>query len=156
MSVNQLRVLRIFIVVLLALLFVQYDLGMLVNLSNPPSLAAFRVGDSNVFNAALNAAGGLARPHALLGFLIWITALVNAVLTLRTRVRAAQVFGLLVLLAVTLAGIGGALFISSGFNNDNASKVMAGNFIFSYSFVFLELFFLKGPRGSETQISHGP
>ncbi len=155
MSVNQLRVLRIFIVVLLALLFVQYDFGMLVNLSNPPSLAAFRVGDSNAFNAALNAAGGLARPHAILGFLIWITALVNAVLALRTRVRAAQALGLLAFLAVTLAGIGGALFISSGFYNDNASKVMAGNFIFSYSFIFLELFFLKGPQGSNPQISHG-
>ncbi len=153
MSTNQARVLRIYVMILLALLFVQYEFGMAVNISNPPSLPSFSIGDGNAFNAALNAAGGLAQPHAILGFLIWLIAVVNLVLSLRTRVRGVQVFGLLTFLGITVAGIGGTLFVSSGFNNDTASHAMAANFIFSYSFAFLELYFLKGNAGSAREVS---
>ncbi len=144
MSANRSKVTRIFVIALLALLFVQYEFGMAVNISNPPSLAAFSLSDGNAFNAALNAAGGLAMPHAILGFLIWLVALVILAFSLRSGVRGAQIFGALAFLAITLAGIGGTLFVSSGFNNDTASQGMAAGFAFSYSFAFLELYFLKG------------
>ncbi len=143
MSGNQHKVLRIAVMLLLALLFVQYEFGMAVNIANPPSVAAFNVADGNAFNAALNAAGGLAQPHAILGFLVWLVSLVNFVLSLRSRVRGVQVFGSLTFLGITLAGIGGTTFVSSGFANDTASQGMAAAFIFSYSFAFLELYFLR-------------
>ena len=143
MSTRPHKVLRIFVMVLLALLFVQYDLGILVNIANPPSLPAFAFTDNNAFNAALQAAGGVAVAHGALGFLNWLVALVVLVMSLRTRARSVQVFGVLAFLAVTAAGIGGTLFVASGFNNDDASKAMAGTFILAYSFAFLELYFLK-------------
>ncbi len=153
MSANQLKVVRTFDMVLLAMLVVQYLFGMSVNISNPPSLPAFRVVDSGALTAALKAAGGVAPEHAVLGFCIWVIALVNVVLSLRTGIRRVQVLGCLAFLAVTLAGIGGTVFITSGFNNDTGTKVMAGNFLFSYSFAFSELYFLKGAAGSKRAIS---
>ncbi len=144
MLANRLRLLRIFAIVLLILLAVQYEFGMAVNISNPPSLPTFSLSDGDAMNAALTAAGGLAQPHAILGFLIWLIALVNLVLTLRSGVRRVQVFAALTLLGVTLAGITGTLFVASGFNNDGASQGMATNFVLAYSFAFLELYFLKG------------
>ncbi len=148
MTARQLRVLRIFVMVLLALLFVQYDLGILVNIANPPSLPAFPFTDGNAFNAALQAAGGPAVVHATLGFFIWVLALVVLVLSLRTRARSVQLFGVLTFAAVTVAGVGGTMFVASGFNNDDASRAMAGTFILSYSFAFLELYFLRGAPAS--------
>ncbi len=156
MSAKPLKGVRISNMVLLALLVVQYFFGMLVNFSDPPSLAAFRVIDSSALTAALKAAGGLAPEHAVLGFVIWVVALLNVVLSLRTGVRRVQVFGCLALLAVTLAGIGGTLFITSGFNNATGTKVMAGNFLFSYSFAFFELYSLKGAAVSQQAITSQP
>jgi glucan phosphoethanolaminetransferase (alkaline phosphatase superfamily) len=147
MSAKQLRVLRISVVVLLVLLFFQYESGMAVNIANPPSLPAFSFSDNNAFNTALNTAGGLAQPHAILGFLLWLLSVVNLVLSLRTGIRSIQILGSLILLSITFAGIGGSIFVQSGFANDQASHAMAANFIFSYTFAFLELYFLKGdPR----------
>ncbi len=154
MSANQLKVVRISDMVLLALLVVQYFFGMLVNFSDPPSLAAFRVGDSNALIIALRAAGGLAPEHAVLGLVIWVIALVNLVLCLRTGIRSVQVLGCLAFLAVSLAGIGGTLFITSGFNNATGTKMMAGNFLFSYTFAFSEQYFLKGATGSKRTMAH--
>ncbi len=140
---SKLRRLRVLVVVLLALLFVQYEFGMAVNLSNPPSLAAMSVSDGNAVNAALQAAGGLAQPHAILGFVICLVALVNLVLAFRSGARRVQVFGALSFLAVSLAGYGGSAFVLSGFNNDSASHTMATNFLLAFTFAFLELYYLK-------------
>ncbi len=149
MSASRLKVVRISALVLLALLLIQFEFGMAVNISNPPSLSAFNISNNDAFNAALKAAGGLAEAHAILGFMIWLIALANSVLCLRTGIRSAQVFGILTLLGVTLAGIGGAMFVSSGFNNDSASHSMATNFVLSYSFAFLEFYALKGHSDRE-------
>jgi len=50
MSANPLKALRISVIALLVLLFVQYEFGMAVNIANPPSLPAFSISDSNAFN----------------------------------------------------------------------------------------------------------
>lgn len=147
MSAKALKTLRISVMVLLALLFVQYEFGMAVNIANPPPLAAFSISDNNAFNSALNTAGGLAQPHAVLGFLVWLVSLVILVLSLRTGIRSVQVFAALTLLTITAAGVGGTLFVASGFTSDQASAAMAGTFILAYSFAFLELYFLKGDLG---------
>lgn len=149
MSADHFRRVQRSVIVLLPLLFVQYLLGMLVNFANPPSLPAFSLSDSSAFNAALGTVGLLAQTHAVLGFLIWLVGLVNLVLSLRSGVRRVQVFGFLAFLSLTLAGLGGTFFVASGFNNDDYSSMMAGNFLFSYSFLFLELYFLKGSQHPE-------
>lgn len=144
MSANPFKKLRISVVVLLVLLFVQYEFGIAINIANPPTLPAFSFSDNSAFNNALNTAGGLAQPHAILGFLVWLVSLVILVLSLRTGIRSVQIFGSLMLLSITVAGMGGSFFVQSGFTNDQASHTMAASFILAYSFAFLELYFLKG------------
>lgn len=156
MSVNQLKVLRASLIVLLVLLFVQYEFGMSVNISDPPALPAFSLSNSDAFNVALNTAGGLAQPHAILGFLVWLLALAILVLSLRTGIRSVQIFSALTLLSVTVAGVGGTFFVQSGFTNDRASHTMAAFFILAYSFAFLELYFLRGDPQPESTTSRQP
>jgi hypothetical protein len=153
MSANRLRALRISVVVLLVLLLVQYEFGMAVNIANPPSLPAFSFSDNTAFNTALNTAGGLAQPHAILGALVWLFSLVNLVLSLRTGIRSVKIMGSLILLSITVAGAGGSIFVQSGFTNDQASHAMATTFILAYTFAFLELYFLKGDPGPNGTIS---
>ena len=149
MAANPFRTLRIFVMVLLALLFVQYEFGMAVNMANPPSLPAFNMSDGNAFNAALNQAGGLAQPHSILGAVVWLISLVTAVLSFRTRIPSVRILGSLTLLSVSVAGAGGSFFVSSGFANERASLVMAAGFVLSYTFAFLELYFLRRDSGSK-------
>lgn len=148
MPANSLKVLRISVVVLLVLLFFQYEFGIAINIANPSPQPAFSFSDNSAFNTALNTAGGLAQPHAILGFLVWLFSLVNLVLSLRSGIRSIQIFGSLILLSITIAGAGGSFFVQSGFTNDQASHTMAASFILAYSFTFLELYFLKGDPGS--------
>jgi hypothetical protein len=54
-----------------------------------------------------------------------------------------QVFGSLAFLATLLAAITGLFFTLSGFQNDGDSHGMASNFLLSFTFYFLELYFLK-------------
>src|SRR5258708_22320068 len=107
MSAKQLKRLRTFVIVVLVLLVVQYEFGMAVNISNPPSLPAFSMLDGNAFNQALSSAGFVAEAHSIVGFLIWLLALAVLVMALRSGIRSVQIFGTLILLTVTVAGISG-------------------------------------------------
>jgi hypothetical protein len=146
MSAKRLLVLRILVIVLLVLLAFQFELGMAVNIANPPSIApiAFSFsGLSTGVNDALNRAGGAAQFHAGLGSLLVLLSVVNLVLSLRSGARGAQIFGVLAFLTTSLAATTGLLFVLSGFQNDGDSHGMATNFILSFAFYFLELYFLK-------------
>ncbi len=136
------RSLRIWVIVLLAVLAVQYELGMAVNIANPPHLAPIGLSFGQ-FNSALMQAGLPAELHAGWGSLLGLIAIVNLVLALRTGMRSVQVFGTLTFLAVLVAGILGQLFVQSGFQNDGYSHGMATFFILSVIFCFRELYFLK-------------
>jgi hypothetical protein len=54
-----------------------------------------------------------------------------------------QVFGSLAFLATLLAAATGLLFVLSGFQNNGDTHGMATNFLLSFTFYFLELYFLK-------------
>ncbi len=137
---------RIWLIVLLALLVIQYELGMAVNISNPPQIPPVSLAPSQ-FNAALGKAGTVAMIHASVGILVGLIAILNLILALRSHIRSVQVFGSLTFLAVLIAGIMGLSFVRSGFQNDGFSHGMATNFILSFIFSFLELYFLKpSPR----------
>ena len=149
MSAKQIKRLRILVMIVLGLLIVQYEFGIAFNISNPPSLPAFSFSDGNAFNQALNRVGFVAQAHSIVGFLIWLVVLVNLVLSLRSKMRSVQIFGSLLFLSITVAGVAGSIFVASGFNDDHASHAMASNFILSYTFAFLELYFLKGDPGPQ-------
>ncbi len=147
------KALRILVMVTLALLAFQFELGMAVNIANPPSIPPIGFslnGISNGVNHALNQAGGAAPFHAALGIILVVISVVSLILSLRSWVRSVQVFGVLAFITTSLAAITGLLFVLSGFQNDGDSHGMATNFILSFTFYFLELYFLK-PVPKSTQ-----
>ena len=152
MSAKDLKVLRVSIMTLLALLFLQFEFGMATNLSNLPSLPPIpntMAGYSTGFNNTLAQAGPVAVVHASLGSLLGLATIFVLVLCLRSGRRSVQVFGSLAFVTTLLAGITGTLFVMSGFQNDGFSHGMATNFLLAYTFYFLELYFLKpAPRPS--------
>ena len=147
MSPNRTRSLRVLLVMMLVLLAFQYELGMAVNISNPPALPPVSQSVA-ALSDALHKAGTVAVLHGAMGGLLLILSLVLLILSLASRVRGAQVFGTLGFLAILFAGDGGSQFVRSGFQNDGRSHEMATMFILSFVFYFVEVYVLKpAPRG---------
>jgi len=142
MTTNQLNRLRDVVILLLVLLIIQFEFGMAVNLSDLPSLSPFSFSLINLIGA-LNQAGAIALTHATLGTFLVLVAITNLVMSLTSKVKSAQILGILGLLTMGLAEACGVLFTLSGFQNDNYSHGMATNFILTFGFYFLELYVLK-------------
>jgi hypothetical protein len=140
MAAKRLQGLRIMVIVILALLGLQYEFGMAVNIANPPSLAPTSL---NGVNNALNQVGAVAMIHASLGSALVIFSILILIFSLRSGLRSLQVFGSLAFLTTLLAALTGLLFTLSGFQNDGDSHGMATNFLLAFTFYFLELYFLK-------------
>jgi len=115
---------------------------MAVNLSDLPSLSPFGFSFPNVVGA-LNQAGTVAVFDAVLGTVLTIISLIGLGMALASKIRSVQIFGVLGFLSMALAEITGVLFVLSGFQNDNYSHGMATNFILTFGFYFLELYFMK-------------
>ena len=81
-----------------------------------------------------------------------ILSLVTLILALASKIRSVQVFGVLGFLSMALAATSGVLFVLSGFQNDNYSHGMATNFILTFGFYFLELYFLKPAPKTQSRI----
>jgi hypothetical protein len=128
------------VIILLALLGLQYEFGMAVNIANPPTLAPTSL---NGINNALNQVGAVAMIHASLGSALVIFSILILIFSLRSGLRSLQVFGSLAFLTTLLAAVTGLLFTMSGFQNNGDSHGMATNFLLSFTFYFLELYFLK-------------
>jgi hypothetical protein len=133
---------RIIVMVILALLAFQYELGMTVNIANPKPIPPF-VLSLNGVSDALNQVGVVAVIHASLGAWLVLFSLVSIIFALRSKVSSVQVFGSLAFVATCLALTTGVLYTLSGFQNDGYSHGMATNFLLSFTFNFLELYFLK-------------
>ncbi len=137
-----LKALRIIVVVILVLLGLQYEFGMAVNISNPPNIPPFNLSLSS-FSEALNHVGPVAVIHASLGAWLVIFSVINLIVALRSRIRRVQIFSILALLSILLAAVSGLLFVQSGFQDDHFSHGMATNFLLTFVFYFLELYFLR-------------
>jgi hypothetical protein len=142
MSANKIKRLQVAVMTVLVLLAVQFEFGMAVNLSNLPSLSPFGFSFLNVLSA-LNQAGLVAMVHAVLGTVLTVISLIGLLMALASKIRSVQIFGALGLLSMALAEINGVLFTLSGFQNNNYSHGMATNFILTFSFYFIELYFLR-------------
>jgi hypothetical protein len=142
MSSKRFLAARVMVIVLLVLLAFQFELGVAVNIANPKSIPPFSLSSTAVTDA-LNGVGVVAVIHASLGSLLVLVSLVSIILALRTGVLGVQVFGCLALVATCLALTTGLMFTLSGFQNDGLSHGMATMFLLSFSFNFLELYFLK-------------
>jgi len=142
MSSNPLRPLRVMSIAILILLFFQYELGITVNFANPAAIAPFNFSAAGFLNA-LNDIGSIALIHAIIGGLLLLLALINMVMSLRSKVRSAQVYGVLSFVTMIFAAGGGYFFVLSGFQSDNASHAMTTNFLLSFVLFFLELYAIK-------------
>lgn len=142
MVAAQLKRLRVLVITLLVLLVIQFEFGMAVNLSDLPSISPFNFSLPIVLST-LNQMGFVAMVHAVLGTVLTILSLISMVMALKSRIRSVQVFGMLGFLTMFLAATMGLFFVLSGFQSDNYSHGMATNFILTFGFYFLELYFLK-------------
>jgi hypothetical protein len=142
MSTKRLVILKVIVIAILVLLGLQFELGMAVNIANPPSIPPFRLSLNGVSDA-LQQAGVVAVIHASLGAWLVIFSVVSLFFSLRSGGRIVQVFGILAFLTTFLAATTGLLFTLSGFQNNGDTHGMATNFLLSFSFYFLELYFLK-------------
>jgi hypothetical protein len=94
------------------------------------------------FQAVLN--GGLFLIwHGMEGFLILLSAIGVLVVSLRYRRRSVKVGAALGLITVVVAGLGGYLFVLSGFSAGGNSMQMGGGFIGAYAFYFITLYYTK-------------
>ena len=148
MLANKINRLQVAVITVLILLAVQFEFGMTVNLSNLPSLSPFGFSFPNVLSA-LNQAGIVAVIHAGLGTVLTVIALISWLMALASKIRTVQVFGALGFLSMVLAVINGVLFTLSGFQNDNYSHGMATSFILTFSFYFIELYFLRSASNAK-------
>ena len=142
MLTKRLATIRVIVIVMLALLGLQYEFGMAVNIANLPTLAPVAF-SSSALSTALQQAGLVAVLHAGLGSGLIVFALINLILSLRSGLRSLQVFGSLAFLTILLAALTGLLFTLSGFQNNGYTHGMATNFLLSFTFYFLELYSLK-------------
>ena len=142
MAAKPLKALRIFVIVILVLMALQYEFGMAVNIANPPSISPFSFSIPQISDA-LHQAGDVALIHAILGAWLVILSIPSLILSLRSGLRSAQVLGVLSFLTVVFAAGGGLFFVLSGFQDDHASHTMATNFLLSFAFFFLELYAIK-------------
>ena len=126
----------------LIMLFFQYELGITVNFANPAAISPFNFSVSGFLNA-LNGIGSVALIHAIVGCIVLLLALVNMVMALGSKVRSAQVSGVLSFITMVFATGGGLFFVLSGFQSDNASHTMATNLLLSFVLLFLELYAIK-------------
>ena len=140
------KALRMIVMTMLALLILQYEFGIVVTLADPAAIAPFGLSLAKL-STALNGAGVAAVIHAGLGTFLAIFAVAGLVLSLRSGIGAVQVFGVLAFITVVLAVVNGILFVLSGYQNDGVSHGMASMFILTYTFYFLEFYYLKpAPR----------
>ncbi len=144
---SALKRLRIMRVVMIVLLFLQYELGMATIMADIPSRAPFGFSIA-AFRGALEHAGGIALVHAGFGGIVILVALVNLILALMTKVRSVQILGVLNFLFILVAAGGGLFFVLSGFQNDHASHAMATNFLLAFAFSFVELFYIRSALNS--------
>jgi hypothetical protein len=142
MSTKPHIVLRIIVMITLALLAFQFEMGMAVNVAKQPTLPPFGFSLGRVSDA-LTQIGVVAVIHASLGVGLVLISIVSLILAMRSGIRSVQVFGSLAFVATCLALTTGLLYTLSGFQNDGLSEGMATNFLLTFTFNFLEMYFLK-------------
>jgi len=135
------RPLRLSIVATLLLLTLQGWLGDFVNVFVTTSSTA-SVSFSG-FTEALFNQGPSVVVHALVGFLIFLSGIGVLVVSLRYGERRVKIAAALALLAVVSAGVGGILFVMSGFSDGGSSMQMGGSFIAAYGLYFITLYYTK-------------
>jgi hypothetical protein len=81
--------------------------------------------------------------HGIEGFLILLSAVGVLVVSLRYHMRSVKLGALIGLVAVVVAGLGGYLFVLSGFSAPGNTMQMGGASIGAYALYFITLYYTK-------------
>jgi hypothetical protein len=150
---RRLKTLRNFLGLILGLLYLQYELGMETNLSNPPALSPIQSFSIPKIFEYLTVVGPQAVLHASNGLLVFAVALAVVYLSLRTHVRSIQIFGCAGPAALVFTMFSGLTFVLSGFQNGGTFG-MAHGFIAVFTIYAVELYLVaKWMYGSSTRVS---
>ena len=136
------RPLRLSIVATLVLLSLQAWTGDFVNVFVTTAPSPVQQSISGFFGA-VSGAGPFLVWHAIEGILILLSAVGVLVVSLRYDRRSVKVGALLGLVSVVVAGLGGYLFVLSGFSDGGNSMQMGGSFIAAYALYFITLWYTK-------------
>ena len=130
----------------LALLFVQFLLGMWLNLfASLPASAFNQSGFGGMMSSMMGfmMTGGMSvlMIHMMLGYALLIVSILVFAFAMGSEGQSPLVLGALGLASVIIAGLGGLGFMFSGFQNDFFSYLMAIGFISAFATYFAALSF---------------
>ena len=143
METKSWRPLRLSIVATLILLVLQGWTGDFVNVFVTTSTtAAPSQSVGGFFSAVMN--GGLFLVwHGMEPILILLSAIGVLVVSLRYQRRSVKIGAALGLVTVIVAGLGGYLFVLSGFSSGGTSMQMGGTFEAAFALYFITLYYTK-------------
>ena len=132
-----LKSLRVFVIIMLALLALQYELGIATNLSpNMKEVPPVGLADLDKVLASVGEAAVL---HATLGVLLLATAVAALVLSILAAGPAIIVTGIIAFAGTALAFLNGILFSLGGFKDDGYSHGMATGYLVAFSLYFIQV-----------------
>ena len=137
------RPLRLSVVATLILLSLQLWTGDFVNVFVTTASATAPAQSVGGFFMAVVNGGIFLIWHGMEGFLILLSAIGVLVVSLRYHRRSVKIGALLGLITVVIAGLGGYLFVLSGFTAPGNSMQMGGAAIGAYAFYFITLYYTK-------------
>jgi len=137
------RPLRLSAVATIVLLGIQSWTGDFVNVfvTTSPQQVGGSIG--GFFQAMMSDGGLLLIWHGMEGILTLLSAVGVLVVSLRYVRRSVKIAAVLGLVSVLSAGIGGYLFVLSGFTAGGSSMQMGGSFTFAFAMYFLVLYYTK-------------
>ncbi len=137
--------LRILIVVMLLIVATQGWTGDFVNVFVAPSQGVSPYSFSMVgFLQGVESLGPFLIWHASEGVLIFALSLVLLFFSFRwSTKRSVRISAALGTVTVVVAGLGGMLFVLSGFSDGGTSMQMGGSFLGVFALYFIELYFTK-------------
>jgi predicted metal-binding membrane protein len=136
------RRLRIIIVATLIALTVQGWTGDATNLFSMFPSGSVEQSLNGIFNGVLTT-GFFLVWHTFEGIAIFALSLVVLAFSIKAKPKSVRICAILGLVYVVVAGVGGLLFVLSGFTNNGNSAQMGGGFIGAYAFYFTELYYAK-------------
>jgi hypothetical protein len=81
--------------------------------------------------------------HGMLGFLVLLSAIGVLAVSFRFHRRSVRIAAVLGLVFIIVAGLGGYLFVLSGFSAGGSSMQMGGAFLGAFAMYFILLYYTK-------------
>jgi hypothetical protein len=143
MEMRSWRPFRLTIVATLILLSLQAWTGDFVNVFVTTSTWSVPAQNIGGFFQAITSHTVFLLWHGMEGLLVLLSAIAVLVVSFRYRRRSVKICAVMGLIAVIIAGLGGYLFVLSGFSNGGNSMQMGGSFLGAYALYFIALYYTK-------------